>query len=343
MKKLTFLLLLAGLTLTIITSCGKSEADPVKIESLDTYTDPITGFSVKYPKNWIKNSSDGVRFVVFSHELGRKRFNKYDTEGFPVAKVDVIAADMSGGMTIDSIISKSMIFDPNIYEIADVTIDGIPGKKLIYSFPLGGGMFNGMMYVAAKDTLKATVLTIESFDDSYETYKSSFDEIIASLKLAKAPEPKKVDTIFQTEEAPLPSTTLAQRGGDGFEIGIPDNFKSENIGKAATALRAWSFLGDRRGDSFIKIETFDASKQKDLKKIVDENKSSFGNGTPRSTTLGGQNAYVIDYKPGSSVKGRVWFVLKNNKMYRITINWFTGEEKDFLPVFEKSVASIKFL
>ena len=43
-----------------------------------------------------------------------------------------------------------------------------------------------------------------------------------------------------------------------------------------------------------------------------------------------------------TVKGKVWFAMKGDKMYRITINWFTGEEKDFLPIFEKSVASFKF-
>src|SRR5690606_35541289 len=181
-------------------------------------------------------------------------------------------------------VKSSKLFGPEYYQEADITVDGVQGKKLVYSFPLQGGMFNGSIIVAAKDTAKATILTIESFDDSYETYKSSFDEIISSLKLAKAPEPRKIDTI--TQEAPPPSQVLAPRGGDGFEIGIPDNFKAENIGKAANALRAWSFLGDRRGDSFIKIETFDASNQKDLKKIVEENRGSFQNATPKQTTLG---------------------------------------------------------
>jgi len=342
MKKLILMLLLVSFAGLFVASCGKSGPDPVAIESLDTYTDAVTGFSIKYPKNWNKSSVPGTRFVVFSSDQGRKRFNKYDTEGFPVAKIDLVATNLSDSLSIDDVIKLSKIFGEDVYETAETTIDGVPGKKLIYSFPLAGGMFNGMMFFGTKDNLKATVLTIESFDNSYETYKPSFDEIIASLKLATAPAPKTADTIFQTEEAPPPSTTLAPRGGDGFEIGIPDNFKSENIGKASNALRAWSFLGDRRGDSFIKIETFDASKQKDLKKIVEENRASFQNAAPKQTTLGGTTAYLLDYKPSGTVKGKVWFAMKGDKMYRITINWFIGEEKDFLPVFEKAVASFKF-
>jgi hypothetical protein len=325
-----------------MTSCGKSGPEPVAIESLETYTDPITEFSVKYPKNWVNNTVQGKRFVVFSNNEGKKRFNKYDTEGFPGAKIDVVATDFKPGQTIDSLIKISKLFGEDIYEQADVTIDGVPGKKLVYSFPLGGGMFNGMMFFAAKDSLKATILTIECFDDSYEGYKNSFDEIIASFKLAKSPAPKSADTTFITEEAPFPSATLAPRGGDGFEIGVPDNFKAENIGKASNALRAWSFLGDRRGDSFIKIETFDASKQKDLKKIVEENRASFGNASLKQTTLGGKQAFLLDYKAGGTVKGKVWFAINGDKMYRVTLNWFTGEEKEFLPIFEKSVASFKF-
>jgi hypothetical protein len=343
MKKITNLMMFLAFASLFVVSCGKSGPEPVKIDALDTYTDVSTGFSIKYPKNWIKSEVPGARLVVFSSAEGRKRFNKYDTDGFPGAKIDVIAADLKDGMTIDSLMLKSKLFGADVYETADVTIDGVQGKKLVYSFPLAGGMFNGMMFFAAKDTAKATVVTIEAFDDSYEsTYKDSFAEIIASIKLAKAPEPKKVDTIIQTEEAPPPSQTLDMRSGDGFIIGVPDNFKNENIGKAGNALRAWSFLGARRGDSFIKVETFDASKQKDLKKIVEENRASFANASPRQTTLGGQSAYLLEYKPGGSVKGRVWFAIKGDTMYRVTINWFVGEEKDFLPVFEKAVQSFKF-
>lgn len=343
MKNITKLLMLLAFTSFFAISCGKSGPDPIKIEGLDTYTDNVTGFSIKYPKNWVKSEIPGGRFVVFTNNEGRKRFNKYDTEGFPGAKIDLIVTDLNETITLDSIMKKSRLFGPEVYESADVTIDGVPGKKLIYSFPLQGGMFNGMMFFGTKDNQKATILTIEAFDNSYENeYKDAFNEIIASLKLATKPEAKKADTLTITEEAPPPSSTLDERTGDGFTIGIPDNFKSENIGKSGSALKAWSFLGTRRGDSFIKVETFDASKQKDLKKIVEENRASFGNANPVSTTLGGASAYVLNYQASKTVKGKVWFAIKNDKMYRLTINWFTGEEKDFLPVFEKSVQSFKF-
>ena len=67
-----------------------------------------------------------------------------------------------------------------------------------------------------------------------------------------------------------------------------------------------------------------------------------GGAAGKKTKFGGTEAYVMNYKASGKVKGRVWFALKNDKLYRVMLNWFVGEEKDFLPPFEKSVKSFKF-
>lgn len=321
-------------------SCDRGPK-PVEISSLETYNDNITNFSIKYPSNWIKTVVPGARFVVFSHESVRNRFNKYDTKGFPGAKIDLVVTPIDSLITIDTVIAKSKIFGPEFYDEANITVDGVQGKKLVYSFELDGGMFNGIIIAATKDNKRATTLTIECFDNTYETYKSQIDEIISSLKLATASE-KRIDTITQIVEAEPPSQNFDTREGDGFTIGIPDNFGLENIGKSASALKSWSFLGKRRGDSYIKIEMFD-SKNKELKAIVDELKPTLpGAASPTKTTLDGKEAYFINYKPSGKVSGKTYFILHNKHLYRITLNWFNDEAKDYLPVFEKSVGSIKF-
>jgi hypothetical protein len=339
-KIINLLFLFACISLFCI-SCNKGPK-PVDIEGLDTYTDAATKFSIQYPKNWLKSEVIGTRFVVFSHKDVRSRFGTRATEGFPGAKIDLIVTPLDSARTIDTVIAKSMILPSKYYEIADVTIDGVQGKKIAYSYPLEGGMFNGLMYIATKDGSRATMLQFEAFDDTFQKYKADFETIFKSLKLAVALEKNKTDSVVLVEAEP-PSMTLETRQGDGFTLGIPDNFKAENIGKAGGAMKAWSFLGKRRGDCFIKIEMFDASKSKNLKKIADENQAKFsGAGAAQKTTLSGEEAYKIDYKPAGQVKGKVWFAIKNNKLYRVTINWFTGEEDKFLPVFDKSVASFKF-
>jgi hypothetical protein len=341
MNKIIRLLLLSACISLFCISCNQGPK-PVEIEGLDTFTDAATKFSIQYPKNWLKSEVIGTRFVAFSHNDVKNRFTSRATEGFPGAKIDLIVTTLDSSRTLDSVVAKSMILPPKYYEIADVTIDGVQGKKIAYSYPLEGGMFNGLMYIATKDGSKATTLQIEAFDGTYEKYKADFETIIKSLKLAITPEKTKRDTTILVEAEPT-SMNLASRQGDGFTLGIPDNFKAENIGKAGGAMKGWSFLGDRRGDCFIKIDMFDASKSKNLKKITDENQAKFpGSGTAQKTTLSGAEAYKIDYKPAGQVKGRVWFVIKNDRLYRVTINWFVGEEDKFLPAFEKSVASFKF-
>jgi hypothetical protein len=340
MKKFYAIFFTALISIMILASCDQGPK-PVEIGELKTYSDPATKFSILYPSNWNQQSVAGARFVAFSHDQVRRRFNQYDSQGFPGAKIDVMVVVLDSTKNLDSVIAGSKIFDPSLYETAPTTVGGVEGKKLSYSFELEDGMFNGLMIFATKDGGRATVLSFETFAGTYDIYKEKFDEIIASLQLAETPR-QTIDTVFQTEEAEPPSMTLAERSGDGFSIGIPDNFGAENIGKSTGALKSWSFLGKRRGDSFIKIETFDASKSKDLKKIVEENKSFFGNGTPQKTTLGGKESYRIDYKPAGKVKGKVWFAISGDKLYRVVINWFVDEEAAFLPPFEKSVQSFKF-
>lgn len=341
MKNFYAILFATIVSVMIFTSCDRGPK-PVEILDLTTYTDQATKFSLLYPSNWNQSSVAGARFVAFSHDQVRRRFNQYDPEGFPGAKIDLMVVPLDSNVTLDSVIAGAKIFDASIYETAPTTIDGVEGTKLSYSFELGKGkMFNGLMIFATKDGGRATVISFEAFDNSYEIYKEKFDEIIASVKLAETPR-QTIDTVFQTEEAEPPSMTLASRTGDGFSISIPDNFGAENIGKSQGALKSWSYLGKRRGDSFIKIETFDASKNKNLKEIVDDNKQFFGNGTPQKTNLGGKEAFRIDYKASAKVKGKVWFAISGDKLYRVVINWFTDEESAFLPPFEKSVQSFKF-
>lgn len=341
MKRIFSLIIASALASLLFFACEKGP-EPIPIESLETYQDPITNFELKYPSNW-KTTEQTERFVVFSDPQVSKRFRDYATIGFPGAKVDMIAMRMDSTMTLDSVVKRSMLFEESIYQKENITFGGEKGYKLTYAFDLDGGPFMGEIYIAAKDTGRATVLIFETFDGTMDTYKPQFDEIVKSVKLAETPKARaEADTLFEQVEAAPPSDTLTTKSGEGFKIDIPKNFYTKSGEKAQSALKTYFYWGDRRGDSFIRVDIFDATEQKDLNKIVEENKAAYGNGTAQNATLGGQAAKKIDYKASGAVKGRVFFAVKGTKLYRVTINWFTGEEKDFLPPFEKSVQSFEF-
>ncbi len=342
MKKLFTLIIPVIFIGLLAVGCGKNGGAAPDIQGIDSYTDTYSGAVIKYPKNWVKFSAVGSKFIAYNSNDARKRFQKYDAEGFPGAKVEMLIVTIDSGKTLESVITENKPFeDQSLYKEEAATIDGVQGKKLSYTFDQDNGKFNGEMYVATKDNQIATILIIESFDGTWEKYAASFKEIAASLKLGAKPA-EKGPAVAAPTEAEGPSTTLTTKSGDGFSMGVPENFRSETDPlKSSSSLRSYFYVGQRRGDSFLKVELFDASKTKNLSKIVDENKAKFG-GNPVKTSLGGAEAYSMNFNPTKDVKGKIWFALKGGKLYRVSMYWFKGEEQTFLPIFDKCVRSFKF-
>ena len=323
-----------------LSSCH-SGPDPVEITKLKTYTDELVKFSVDYPENWVVTKQPGERFVVFSANDAKSRFSKYDSEGFPCAIIDVYATKVDENKTVDTLIKKAKLFPEEYYKETAVTVDGVQGKRFDYGFELEGGIFKGVYIIASKDNLTYTSLRIEAFDGSWENYSENFDAIIKSFKLAETQQ-RKQDTIVNVEELPFPSEKLVAKKGNGFTISVPDNFY---LGKAATkgTLTSNNYTGDRRADCNIMVDVLDGSKTSDLKKAATELAARYpGSSAISATKLGGLDAYVTTWRPTKDVKGRVYFAKKGDKIFRVSINWYTPEESSYLPIFEKSLKSIKF-
>ena len=71
------------------------------------------------------------------------------------------------------VFEKSKIFPAEYYSAPEkVTIDGVEGKKVTYTFDLEDGTFDGALYVAAKDSTAATIIIFETFAGSNEQYKA---------------------------------------------------------------------------------------------------------------------------------------------------------------------------
>jgi len=340
MKVMKFYLLML-FSIFVLSACGNKHGKPVEIKDLAEYKDEAVGFSLKYPSNWVTTKLTGVRFAAFSSNSAKPRFAKYDSEGFPGAKIDLNVIKIDSVVTLDSIIKLNKTFQPELYKFDEVMLDGVKGSKFTYSFELEDGEFMGEMYVATKDGKLATVLFFEAFANTWDMYKDKFNEIVSSLKLAVEPEFKPQVITVNVEEPPA-SQNLVPKSGPGYVIMVPDNFNLTK-GVARNVISSQNYIGKRRADCNIQVDVIDASQSKNLKKIVDENKPTYKNSSePRETKLGGVEAYVFSYQPTKDVKGRVYFALKGDRLYRITMNWFAGEEKDYLPVFEKAINSIKF-
>lgn len=337
MKKITTLFAFLSIVL-LIASCSRGPKAP-EVKGYETYTDNTSGLTIEYPKNWHKTTNP-IRFVVFNANESKTRFVRYDPEGYPGAKIDINLFEMDSLTTIDSIVTKVKKFTDDVYEMKDVQFAGYPAKKLTYTFELNSGVFYGETYVLQNDPTTVNVFQIEAFDGTYDKYKEAFDRAIKSFKPGVFPKAK-TDTVQTVTEQPVPSKTLTTKSGLGYSIKIPDNFSSER-GPSSGVLESKNYIGTRRADCNIVVDVLDASKNKNLQKIVDENKANYQNATPQKTKIGGKDAYVMKYTARKDVLSRVYFVVNGEKLYRITMNWFKGEEPDYLPIFEQSIQSFRF-
>lgn len=326
---------------TIIVGCD-SGPQITEIQGWDTYSDSYNKMEVKYPKNWyVAQKMPGQRFLVFSTQNALTRFKDYATTGPAGVKIEAVTIELEEGQTIDSVIQGKKLFASSVYSApAPAKLGNNDAFKVTYSFELTDGLFNGETYYAQNDPGTVTVLTFETFAGTEKEYAKAFEEIKSGIKLAQTPVEEVADTQFVAEEAEPPTMNMKNMSGEGFTIGIPDNFAPERV-KSPDAIKTYNYMGARRGDCYIRVDLLDGSKQKELKKIVEENKDKYKS-TPRSTKVGGLDAFVMDYKASGTVKGRVWFAKKGEKLFRVTLNWFTGEEKEFLPAFEKSISTLKF-
>ncbi len=342
MKK--FFSMLPAIALAILLySCGESGPKPAEVTGMKQYESEKFGLSFEYPENWVASEA-GDFFAVYSMKEGMKRWPSYATKGAPVAKILVSRAVLDSTRNLDSIIVKMKEFlaEEAYTPMQDLTIDGTPAKTTTYEFDLEDGPFKGAYYFAAKDSGMATIINFEAFAGTWEQYKPTFDKIISGMKLAHSPSLEvRVDTVV--EELEPPTMDLAERNGTGFSIGIPGNMTKRNApGGKGSAESSFYFDTDARMDCSVRIDQFDASKTTDLKKIVDENSKSFKNAKATKTTLAGKEAYVLTWSPGANLSQTVWFVLHNKKLFRVSINWFVPEAKDYLAPLEKSAQSIKF-
>ena len=139
--KILFVVIFAA----IFSACGIQYPDPVAIKDLKVYTDEITGFSVKYPGNWVTIPIPGKRFTVLSSSNAKSRFIDYNTEGYPGAKIDISIINVAPTTSIDQVVDNAKIFDRKQahYKVSTVAIGGAYGKKLTYHMLLEDGEFRG--------------------------------------------------------------------------------------------------------------------------------------------------------------------------------------------------------
>ena len=135
-----------------------------------------------------------------------------------------------------------------------------------------------------------------------------------------------------------PSTNMETYKSDYFTMQYPDNLEIVQVSKGDKDL-AMEMRADRR-DCSIHIDVFGAKKLT-VDKVWEQNKGKYKAKGTGNTTIDGEKAFWVDYTPMASISSRAYFVVKNDKVIRTTVNYFAPQKDIYFTVFENSVKSIK--
>ena len=329
---------LLGIALIVmvgLTGCAKKEPLP-PISGWDKNQDPYFKVRFDYPKGWFKGGESGKISFTSSEAAVGKFFDPTTKESPDGAQILVSYEKQDTLKTLDAFVaddrSDLTASGFNLKPIEPATVDGAPALKFEYS-----GRYNDKVSIEATRVfiLKDSVLykgVFWAFNDYYLPYRAAIDTFIATAELPKA-KAAKVDES-------LPSTTYdTYKNDDYLSIQYPNNFNPTTPapkGKVQFML----MLQGYRNDSNILIDVRPAEKLT-LEKVVDQNAKSYKATSSGEVTIDGLKAHFLNYSMSKGVASRVYFVVKNDKFYRVIFNYYEPAKKDFLPAFEKSIASIR--
>ncbi len=329
MKSLSLTFLFTGLL--FLWGCGKTEIVPVSMGTPNDYKDPAYGFSIEYPQHWKQLGTIGKALFTESQEMASKFLDpSKGIEGGRVL-VDVFIHD---SVTFDQAIADGKaVLDQTQAEISpqtEVTIDGRASTKIPYSIQATSKtkIYGYEIYVPG-DTATYKI-TVEGYGDQYEAHSAVFDAMVASFKVPVVVE--KLPDVWQA------SPNISSLDTKYFTLPYPENMEFVDVKKGdkdyVVELKA-----DRQ-DVTLHIDVFGAVGLT-VDKVWEQNKSRYRSRGTGETTIDGQKTFWVDYSPMSKVSSRAYFTVKNDKVVRITLNWFAPKKEEYFPVLEGMVKSLK--
>ncbi|HLF20603.1 MAG TPA: hypothetical protein VI704_07420 [Bacteroidota bacterium] len=320
----------------IFSSCGKPQA-PV-INEWELYQDPFYGFELQYPKGWLVNAEANKIKIYSSQEAATQFFDpaaggKIGVEilfGFEkFSAVGVGTLDAYKGQTKEKLSGIGTVGAEK-----PAILGKEAGEEVLYSSKINKSTtIFGRRIIAARDSIFYYV-NLAGFNDDFTLYSAVFDTVLNSIRL---PQPKAKSK--DPNEAAKPSADFTKYTGEFLDIQYPYNFQYTLPAKKGETIFALQIKG-LRADSDIMIDILPAQKLT-VEKVFEQNKGKFNPKSTGDATIDGNPAKYLTTSPASNIERRVYFTVKNDKMYRVILTWNKPMTSDFQPAFERSVASLK--
>ncbi len=311
-------------------SCGK-KIEPPKIEKYKVYRDALYGFSINYPEIWMQLGQPGNAQFYQSQSV-KDKFISPGQPGELGNEVLVQVKNLEGKSFDDMVneIREEIRMSGRIDNENQVAILDKPALKLNFTIPITTKMnLMGYKILFQVDTL-FYALSFSGFGDWYNAYTAVFDTMLNSFRL---PEPQ-----LKKAEGWTASPTISTYETPYFVIKYPDNLNFISVDKGkfdfATSLQA------DRVDCSIRFDVFGAQGL-GVDKVFEQNKAKYKKTSGQGEiTVSGEKALFINYSVMKDIESRAYFIVKNDNVIRITLNWYNPHKDNYLPAFESIVKTM---
>jgi hypothetical protein len=328
------LALIFVLSVVMIYSCGKKVETP-KIIGWEKYKDPYFEIGFKYPAGW-PLIPEGGKFSVYSSQEVINRFYDLTLKGKDGVRLIVSTQKMDTLQTLDQYTTqlKSDLTNSG-YDIKATESKSVSGMDGILIHFIGAvdrdTRIETLQETAIKDS-NLYVIRYEAFNDLFLPCRAVFDTAMASFEL---PRPK---TAEKGEDPSVPAVETESLENNYLKITYPANFETSLPQPKEPVVFAMDIKGYRQ-DSFIHLD-IRPSQGLTTEKVVEQNAKNYKEASRGEVTLDGAKSVYINYSPAKEIQSRVYFLVKNDKFYRIIINYYSPMKSVYLPAFEKTVASV---
>jgi hypothetical protein len=330
MKRFIFLFAVLALCAGCARKAGKAA-----IETWDQYSNTDLRIGFKYPAGWVLDPQAN-RYTAYSSNEVIERFLDPEMKGKDGARLVITFDKMDTLKTLDQALEgvKNSLTQSG-FDIAEVTprqVQGQPGTQLHYSgYVDAKNKFEALQAIVIKDSFLCTI-KFEAFNKFFQTGQQVFDTACVSVLL---PESRKK---LSPEDEAKPSPDFLSFENTHLKISYPKNFNVETPEPKAPVLFSLEIKGLRM-DSNIRIDILPAQNL-GLEKVVEQNAKFYKETSRGEATIDGNKAVFLNYSPVKGIQSRVYFMVKNDKIYRILFNYYAAMKTDFLPAFEKTIGSI---
>lgn len=331
----TFFCLLSVVVLAVAMSgCGKKE-QAATIAGWEQYQDPYYGIRFTYPQGW-QLTPEGGRFSLYSSQDIVNRFYDFTLKGRDGARLVISYVKMDPLQTLDQYGNQlkgdlgSSGFD--IVAADPATLTDLPATRVQYRGAVDAkNTIEGIQVSAVRDSMLLTV-KYEAFNKTFTPYKAALDTALATLVV---PGPRMAGLPEETE---APSTEFAKFDNERLSLSYPNNFQTTFPRPKPPVQFSMEIKGYRQ-DSFVHVDIMPAEGLS-AEKVVEQNAKFYRESSRGTATIDGVATTYINYSPMKDISSRVYFLVKNDKVYRIIINYYAPMREVYLPAFEKTVGSI---